>query len=145
MAVYTDFPERLEPNITLFVGPEHHPLRVRKLRWHRDKILVAFDGYLTREAVSALRNFWVMVRTADRPQLPVGEFYQHQVIGLAVIDEAGVHIGELTEILTTGANDVYIVKTAINEEILLPAIESVILEINLDKSEMRVRLLPGLL
>ncbi len=144
MTVLTDFPDRLKPNTTLYVGPDHHPLRVQKIRWHSNRLLIAFDGYLTREDVGELRNLWVMVRTADLPPLPEGEYYHHQAIGLQVVDEAGVSLGNVAEILTTGANDVYVVKTGEGRELLLPAIESVILEINLDEGVMLVRLLPGL-
>jgi 16S rRNA processing protein RimM len=144
MAVYTDFPDRLEPNITLYVGPEHHPLLVNKTRWHGGKLVISFEGYTTREKVGELRNQWVMVRTAERPPLPEGEFYHHQVLGLRVVDDAGLFLGTLKEILTTGANDVYLVKTEQGGEILLPAIDSVVLEINLDEGVIRVKLLPGL-
>ncbi len=144
MAVYTDFPDRIEPKSTLFVGDKYKPLIVKKTRWHSGKLVIAFEGFTTREEVGELRNQWVTVRTADRPPLPEGEFYHHQVLGLQVITETGEHLGAVKEILTTGANDVYLVKTVDGGEILLPAIESVVIEINLSEKVMRVRLLPGL-
>jgi 16S rRNA processing protein RimM len=108
-------------------------------------LLVAFEGYPGREQVAVLRNQLVQVRADDRPLLPEGEYYHHQLIGLQVLDEAGNILGKLVEILVTGANDVYVVRGPAGEEILLPAIESVILDVNLERGLMKVYLLPGIL
>jgi 16S rRNA processing protein RimM len=87
----------------------------------------------------------VYVRADDRPQLPDGEYYHHQLIGLQVVSDEGDILGILTGIIETGANDVYIVRSENDREVLLPAIESVILEIDLERSEMLVRVIPGLI
>jgi 16S rRNA processing protein RimM len=77
--------------------------------------------------------------------LPEGQYYQHQLIGLKVISDEGQALGQLAEILETGANDVYVVRGGGGKDVLLPAIEDVILGIDLDKKEMRVHVLPGLI
>lgn len=143
--VLTDFPERLRPGTQVYVGDEHRPLRIRSRREHNAGLLLAFDNYRTPEAVGELRNQMLFVSAGDRPALPEGEYYHHQLLGLRVVDENGQYLGVLTTILDTGANDVYIVRPESGPDILLPAIESVILEINLERSEMRVHVLPGLL
>ena len=73
-----------------------------------------------------------------------GELYQHELFGFEVVDDNGNLLGELVEILETGANDVYVVKNASGKEILLPAIPSVILETDPARRLMRVHLLEGL-
>jgi 16S rRNA processing protein RimM len=104
-------------------------------------MIVKFQGIADRDAAGELRNQLVYVKTEDLPQLPDGEFYLHRIIGFQVIDEAGAVLGTLREILETGANDVYLVKAGQSEEeLLLPAIESVILDVNFEKREMIVRL-----
>jgi 16S rRNA processing protein RimM len=70
-----------------------------------------------------------------------GKHYPHQVLGMQVVDETGVIIGRLEEVLITGANDVYVVKQADKEdEILVPAIDSVILKVDSEKKVITVRL-----
>ena len=146
MTVWTDFPERLEPGVQVYVGDDHTPVHIRSVRWHRKDLLISFDEYTVREDVGLLRNQVLMVRAEDLPSLDEGELYLHQVMGMRVIDDAnGISIGTITEIIETGANDVYIVRDDRGFELLLPAIEPVILDINLETNEMRVHLLPGLL
>jgi 16S rRNA processing protein RimM len=146
MSVWTGFPERLEPGDEVYVGDDHKPVHIRSVRWHRDAILISFDEYQVREDVGVLRNQVLMVRTDDLPPLDEGELYLHQVIGMTVIDNAkDSFLGTITEIIETGANDVYIVRNEHGFELLIPAIDSVILDINIETNEMRVHLLPGLL
>ena len=144
MDVYTDFPERLRPGVTVFVGENRQAERVRSVRVHEPGLLIAFTGYSTSVEVGLFRNVLVYVRADDRPALPEGEYYYHQLIGLPVISDEGKPLGELTQILATGANDVYVVKNESGVEILLPAIESVIQEVDLQQGKIVVHLLPGL-
>jgi 16S rRNA processing protein RimM len=145
MDVLTDFPERLKKGVSVFVGQDHRVETIRSLRQHGSALLVAFQGYDVPETVGVMRNELVYVRADDRPPLAEGEYYHHELIGLRVVDESGDLLGTLTQILDTRANDVYVVRPQDGPEILLPAIESVILDINLEKGEIRVHLLPGLI
>jgi 16S rRNA processing protein RimM len=145
LILLTDFPERLQPKVEVFLGEEHIPMIIRSRREHQNYLLLKFDGYDTPEAVGELRNQPLFVRADDRPVLPEGEYYHHQIIGLNVIDEQGKSMGMVTDILSTGSNDVYIVQPDSGTEILLPATEEVILDINLDLGHIRVHLIPGLL
>ena len=145
MDVYTDFPERLQSGVTILVGPQYQQLTITKRRPHSRGMLLSFDGYQTREEVAALRNLIVYVRTVDRPDLEEGEYYHHQLLGLKVIDEAGKTLGRVKRIHETGANDVYVVQGESGAELLIPAIDTVILDIDLEGGQLHVRLLPGLL
>jgi len=145
MDVLTDFPERLQPGMTLYVGPDHQPMQLLSHRWHIPALLVTFEGLNTPEQAGKYRNQLAYVTAADRPPLPEGEYYHHQVIGLKVIDEQGVVLGTIAEILDTGANDVYVVRAEIGPEILIPAVDEFVLAVDLDRRELRVRLAPGLL
>ena len=145
MDLHTDFPERLRSGRKLFVGEEHKPVTLSGVRPHAKGVLVKFKGIETPEAAGELRNQWVYVRAADVPPLPEGKLYQHELFGFRVVDEEGVPLGELVEIIETGANDVYVVRDADGGEILLPAIPSVILELDSERRMMRVHLLEGLI
>jgi len=145
MEVITDFPERIRQGKTLLVGESYQPMRVTSRRVHGENLLLAFEGINSAEEVGRIRNQWVYVTANDRPSLSEGEYYHHQLIGLQVTSEDGLELGKITGILETGANDVYIIRSESGNEVLLPAIHSVILNIDLDKGQMLVHLLPGLL
>ncbi len=143
--VYTDFPERLQPRAEVFLGKDRLPLTIRSRRLHNDGLLLAFEKYTTPEQVGKFRNQILYSITKKAPKLPKGEYYLYQLMGLRVETDTGEALGSITDILETGANDVYEVTDGAGREVLLPATEEVILEINLEKQLMRVHLLPGLL
>ena len=147
MSVWTDFPERLTPGVCLYVGDDHQPYEVRKARWHRQDLLIAFEGYANREEAGIFRNQLVSVHVDEIPPLKEGEYYLHQLVGLDVInDENSTQLGVVEKIIETGAeNDVFLVRAEDGTEILIPDIESVVQSINIKAGDMRVRLLPGLL
>ncbi len=144
MDLHTDFPERLQSGRKLLIGEEHRPVTLAGVRPHANGMLVRLRGIETPEAAGELRNQWVYVRAADVPGLPEGQMYQHELFGFKVVDEQGAPLGELVEIIETGANNVYVVRDASDHEILLPAIPSVILDLDPVRRLMRVHLLEGL-
>lgn len=139
MDVLTGFPERLRQGKTVYAGEVHEPLRIVGIRGHNQELIVRFEGMNTPEEVGRLRNAMVFVKASEIPSLPEGEYYHHQLLGLTVVDETGRELGKLEQILETGANDVYVVKTVEGKELLLPAVDDVILEVNLERREVRVR------
>ena len=145
MEVITDFPERIRQGKILLIGENHLPMKVASRRVHASNLLLLFDGIDTPEEVGRLRNQWVYVPANDQPPLSEGEYYHHQLLGLRVASEDGIELGKITDILETGANDVYVIRSESGKEVLLPAIQSVILDIDLDKGQMLVHLIPGLL
>ena len=145
MDVHTDFPERIKTGMTIFVGDEYQPVVLASRRPHAKGLLIRFRGIKTPEDAGLYRNTWVYVPTADRPELPEGEYYHHQLIGLSVVTDDDRELGILAGIVETGANDVYVVRDADGKETLLPVIPSVILDINLVDRQMRVHLLDGLI
>jgi 16S rRNA processing protein RimM len=142
--LHTDFPERLKSGRKLFLGEEHKPMTLESARPHAKGMLIKFKGVETPEDVGQFRNQWVYVKASEVPPLPDGQLYQHELFGFSVMDEGDNLLGELVEILETGANDVYVVRDVKGREILLPAIPSVVLEIDPARRLMRVHLLEGL-
>ena len=145
MDVYTDFPERLRPGMLLYAGETHQPLKPEHRRGHQNSLLMTFEGYTSPEEVGVLRNTILYLPVDTLPDLPAGEYYHHQLIGLEVFDEAGKLLGQASAILETGANDVLVVRPEIGREILLPLIDAVLLEVNLPERKIRVHVLPGIL
>lgn len=144
MSVMTDFPERLVPETVIYLGIEHQPMTIKTIRHHNRGVLIAFVGYDSREAVDHLRNQDLFVRTEDRPPLPDGEYYVHEIIGLEVITEGGEVLGRVADWFETGANGVFVVRDEEGKEILLPDIDEIVVKIDLEKGEMTVHLLEGL-
>ena len=139
MDVLTDFPERLRPNRPVYLGEEHAPHRLGSVRWADKTMLVAIKGYANPEEAARFRNTYVYVRADALPTLPEDAYYYHELIGISVLDESGKPLGELVEIIETGANDVYVVRNDSGAEILLPAIADVVLKVDLERQEMTVK------
>ncbi len=140
MDVLTDFPERLRAGKKVFAGESHELLTIRSIRPHSTGALIAFDGLVDCDVVGRLRNTTIYIPTHEIPALPDGEYYFHDLLGLSVVAENGDKIGNLVEILETGANDVYVIRSEAGKEVLLPAIDEVILHIDLEQKVMRIRL-----
>ena len=143
--IYTDFPERLQPKAMVYAGENHRPLTITRRRFHGHGLLLAFDGFTTPDDVGRFRNQTLYIATADASELSEGEYYFHELLGLSVTDDAGESLGEVTEIMQTGANDVYVVTNSTGREVLLPAIAEVILNVDMASRSMKVHILPGLL
>lgn len=139
MDVLTHFPERLHPGKIVYLGDTREPLRIQNVRGRHRELLLRFAGMATPEEVGRLRNEIIYVKTSELPDLPEGEYYHHQLMGLKVVDETGQTLGTLANILETKANDVYVVKGADGKELLLPAVEEVVQDVDLEKGEIRVR------
>lgn len=139
MEVYTDFPERLSPGKVVYMGDQYEPLRIRTVRKADKLLLLRFVGHDVRETVNELRNHILYVRRDQLPVLPEGEYYHYQLVGLTVVDESGKTLGTVTDIIETGANDVYVVSAPDGSEILAPAVDEVVLSIDIDKKQMVIR------
>jgi 16S rRNA processing protein RimM len=144
LEVWSDFPERLAPGLTVYAGAAHQPLRLAGCRWHGEALLLKFEGLDTPEASGAWRNQVVFVPAADRPPLPEGDFYHHQLLGLGVVNENGESLGVVCDILETGANDVLVIRPEGGPQRLLPLINEVVLQVDLEAGLLRVHLLEGL-
>ncbi|HEY8601561.1 MAG TPA: ribosome maturation factor RimM [Thermomicrobiales bacterium] len=140
MYLFTNHPEMLHTIRTLYLGDTQVPQSVRRIHpLPGDKeAIVRLVGVTSPEEAAELRGQQVWVDREALPPLPEGELYHYQLIGLDVVDEEGTALGRLAEIIETGANDVYVVR-GLAGELLLPAINDVILDVNLETGKMTVR------
>jgi len=140
MDVLTDRPESITPGLTVYVGPKRKLLKVTGVRFTAKEIIIRFEGYTDCDQAAIFRNLDVCIKTDEARPLDKGRFYQHEVIGLQVMDEAGNKIGIVTEILATGANDVYVVKPEEGNEVLIPAVKEFVKKIDPENHLMVVQL-----
>jgi 16S rRNA processing protein RimM len=111
---------------------------VLKAARHKNQVLLWLDGVYTRSRAEELAGLQVLGDRRRFPPLPPGEYYWFQVLGLPVVNEAdGALLGYLDQIICTPGHDVYAVRQG-EREILLPAVEDVIVEINLEAGVIKV-------
>lgn len=137
----TDFPERFGVGAGLWVqGLER---RVEASRWSKGALVLKLRGVDDLGAVDALRGELLQVRERDVRPLEPGAYYDYHLLGLRVVDEAAVMLGLVVEVLHTGANAALVVRGE-QGDLLLPFIEEVVKDIQLDTKLMRVQLMDGL-
>jgi 16S rRNA processing protein RimM len=150
IAILTSYPERIVAGSTVYLGPDPDDPKtatqyeVTGSRSHQKYLILRFAGVPDRDAADLLRDQYVMIALKDAVPLEDDEFYFYQAIGLAVYTDEGEHLGQVAEIIETGANDVYVVRGA-RGEVLLPAIDECVLEIDIEAKKMTVHLMDGLL
>ncbi len=107
-------------------------------------MIIKFTGVNNRDEANKLKNGLLQINRDQTVKLPPGHYYQFQVIGLDVFDSHHNYLGRVSEILETGANDVYIVKSDHKKDLLIPALKSIVLKIDIPHKQMLVELPPGL-
>jgi 16S rRNA processing protein RimM len=129
----------------IMVGQAHKVLVLEHIRPHRGRLLLKVRSIDDRDQAEALRNQTLYLSAEQVEPLPDGQYYYWQILGLEVFEDSGNRLGVIKNIIETGANDVYVIESDDGNEILVPAIEEVIREVDLDQERMTVRLLPGLI
>ncbi len=143
--VLTDYPEHIPALRTLYIGKGHHPYTLSGVRFHQDAMLLTLEGCTTRDAAEALRGSLVEIPMTDAVPLGEAEYYHFQVIGMQVETDTGDVLGHIVDVLTApGANDVFVVHGA-QGEILIPVIEDVVINLDVEAGRALIHMLPGLL
>ncbi len=147
--ILTDYPERLNQHTHFYLAPPQRPEKVQKypiesIRPHKDILLLKLGGCDERNAAEELRDMIVQVPFEEAVPLEEDEYYHFQLIDMEVETDNGEWLGRVVEVLDTGAHDVYIVHGP-RGEVLLPGVEDVVLELDLEAQLMTVHIMPGLL
>jgi 16S rRNA processing protein RimM len=137
----TDFPDRFDAGAHVWLAATDRTVESSHAR--RGALIVKLSGIDSPEEARALRGALIELPEADLHPLGEDEFYQHDLIGLEVRTQAGEVLGEVAELLPTGANDVLVVQGPAGEW-LLPLIEDVVQDVDLATREVVVELLPGI-
>ncbi|MFE5073485.1 ribosome maturation factor RimM [Streptomyces halstedii] len=146
--VRTDEPElRLGPGAVLATEPaERGPLAIETGRVHSGRLLLRFENVRDRTAAEALRNT-LLIAEVDPAELPEDpeEFYDHQLIDLDVVLADGTEIGRITEISHLPSQDLFIVERPDGSEVMIPFVEEIVAEIDLEEQRAVVTPPPGLI
>ncbi|MDM8521718.1 ribosome maturation factor RimM [Anaerolineales bacterium HSG6] len=145
MTVMTDFPERFDTTEWLYLGNEFDadPYRLTSYRWHKSNILLTLAEVTDRNQAEGLRGVLVQIPIEAAMPLPEGSYYLYQLMGLEVITTNDESLGIIGDIIETGANDVYVVKGG--KDVLIPNIPDVVQSVDLEKNQMIVKILEGLI
>lgn len=146
----TDFPElRFSKGSKLiFVEPESGRqvnAVVEGAREHKGMFMVRFKEWDNINLVESFKGWLVKVTEEDLAELDEEEYYYHEIIGCAVITTDGEKLGEITEILSPGANHVWVVKRPKGKDLLIPVIDDVVLNVDVEAKLVTVELMEGLL
>ncbi|WP_066289119.1 ribosome maturation factor RimM [Bacillus sp. FJAT-29937] len=131
----------------LFMPQSKSPLEltVNSHRTHKNFDLVTFDGYNNINQVENMKGGILKVPESQLSALDEDEFYYHEIIGCTVTTKDGEEIGKISEILSPGANDVWVIKGKGGKEILIPYIEAVVKEVNVKEKMVIIDPIEGLL
>ncbi len=146
----TDFAdERYKIGNTLYIfmdnALEPIEVKVKSHRVHKSFDLLSFEGYDNINLVEKFKGALLKVPESQLGELEEGEYYFHEIIGCTVVTENGEAIGTVKEILTPGANDVWVVKGKGGKEILIPYIADVVIDVNVKEKTITIRPMEGLL
>ena len=139
--LFSDVPQRFAPGAVLSI--EGTPSHVQLSRHMTRGLVVKFQGVDSRKAAEALRGKELYVPEGDVPPPPEDTYYYFQVLGMRVVTVQGEEVGVVTDILTTGANDVYVVRRE-DKETLVPALADVVVEVDVEDRRITVSLPDGL-
>lgn len=147
--VLSDAPERFAPGTAVAAGdPESggplRPLEVSSARLHQGRMLLRFAGVEDREAAEPLRGSLLTIPMEAARELGAGEYWRHQLVGLAVVDSEGNDRGVVSEVLPGAAHDLLEVRRPDGVTVLVPAVAALV-EVELEAGRVVVRALPGLL
>ena len=143
----TDDPDRFRKlkQVILDTGREQKGLEIEGVKFFKQFVILKFKGIDNINDIEKYKGKSLYVTREHAVKLKKDEYFIADLIGLQVVTDEGELLGELTDVLETGANDVYQVTDKNGKELLLPAIKDCILSVDLEKGEMEVHVLEGLL
>lgn len=143
----TDEKERFKDlkKVILDIGKEQKVLEIQSVRFFKNLVILKFKGIDNINDIEMYKGKDLLVTREDAVPLEEGEYFIADLLDLDVYSDEDEKIGVLYDVMQTGANDVYVVKTEEGKEVLLPAIDECILDIDLEENRMTVHIMEGLL
>ncbi len=144
---FTDDIRRFDELKTVYVEKNGNQTEyeIEEVKYHKDMVLIKFKGIDKVEQAEMLRNSYLTVSRDSVEKLEEGRYYIVDLLGLEVYTDEQTLLGTLEDIFNTGSNDIYVVKDKQGKQILLPAIQDVVKQIDIENKKIIVHLLPGLI
>jgi len=146
VAPLTDYPERWEElqEVWMLAGRERIHLRIKSVRLHAGRALVCFTDYESRTAVEGWNGRYLQIPRADARPLPPGAYWMADLVGLSIVTGEGQVVGTVREVLQAG-NDLLEVVTPTGQELLIPMVKEFVKHIDLERRQIVIEPIPGLL
>lgn len=130
--------------VVLDTGKEKIRMEIAGVRFFKNMVILKFAGIDDINDVQKYRQKSLYVTREDAVELKEGEYFIADLIGLSAVSDEGEDLGAISDVLQTGANDVYVLHKAGQADLLLPAIRDCVLKVDLEENRILVHLLPGL-
>ena len=140
----TDFPERFAQTPILYLGDARAPHAVQSARQHQRIVILKLADVDDMTTAARLRGVTLWIPEAERMPLPADQFYLSDVVGLPVTHVNGQPLGTVVDYISSGANDLFVVRTPGGRDVLLPAVREFIRELDIPARVLRVEPIPGL-
>ncbi len=124
---------------------EEKELQIEEVKYQKNMVLVKFKGIDKIEDAEKLRNSYIEIDRADAIPLEEGQYFIADLLGLDVYLDTGEKLGNLEDIYNSGSSDIYVVKNELGKQFLLPYIDDVIKQINLEEGKIIVHIIEGLI
>ncbi|MFC2950132.1 ribosome maturation factor RimM [Virgibacillus sediminis] len=145
----SDFEDRFDTGKKVYIADENDAqpqvLTIAAHRQHKGFDLIRFEGYENINDVEQFKGKNLKISEDQLTELEENEFYYHEIIGCEVYTSSGDMLGVIKEILSPGANDVWVVKQPKGKEILLPYIEEVVKDVDVEAKKVTIEPMEGLL
>jgi 16S rRNA processing protein RimM len=120
-------------------------LNVEKIRKRKDTVILKLKDIENIEEAKMIVGSFLEVERKNAVKLPKETYFIFEIIGLEVYDENNIFLGKVENVISTGSNDVYVVKSKDKEELFIPAIREVVNNVNLEKKRITIKMLDGLI
>ena len=142
----TDNIKRYELLKTIFIDYRKNleTFDIEEVKYHKNFVLLKLKGLDDINQVEKYKESYIKIDRKDGVKLPKDSYYIVDLIGLNVETIEGEPLGKIDDIFPTGSNDVYVVKNELGKQILIPAIKSVVKEIDIENKKVKVQLIEGL-
>lgn len=146
VTVWMDSPEDFEDIKNVYVKKrrEEEKFTVKNIKYQKNNLIVKFSELNDINTAEQYKNCVLYAERDELGELPEGVYYIADLIGLEVYNEDGEKIGVLADVFNTGANDIYDVKREGKKNLLLPAIDDVLLETDIEGGRIVVHVMEGL-
>lgn len=143
---FTDDITRFDKLKSLYLvkGKDLLEKEIQEVRYHKNMVILKLKGIDTVEQAETLRGLYLKIQRKDAVKLPKDSYFVVDLLGLDVYSIQGQHLGKVEDIFPTGSNDVYVIRNKEGKQILIPAIKSVIKNIDIQNKKIEVDLIKGL-